>query len=307
MKKLFLNPRFLHGFYAVVLVVLAIAIYFTKVEKEKYQAIGACIDESMPILKSDIKGIIEAFALYTSAYSHSHSALMLQNSLLITDEYERVDCFLDKTINDFEKYLSEKPSLLRKTKIPSQFYFTEAKIKECENVIAKFQTVIAKNIEDPSDLKEFSIGLNPISLKSLSRLSGSFALLELRKVRLCIGFSEVGIMNFFNSRYTGCGGVGSPYLVGLNIASYPSKVGDTLIGDVLLTNYHQNLWVYRNLDMSFYANGQELEKNGENIIFKTSYQKEGWQNIEGKINLKNKKTGGLETINSNCSFFVNPK
>jgi hypothetical protein len=297
----------LHGFYAIILVFLAIAIYFTKVEKEKYQAIGTSLDESMLILKSDIKEIAEAFALYTSAYGHSRGTLMLQNSLLITDEYERVDCFLDKTINDFDKYLSAKPSLICKTKIYSQFYFTEAKIKECENAIAKLQAVIAKNVADSNDIKELRSELNPISLKNLSQLSGNFTLLELKKVRLWIGFSEVRIMNFFYKRYTGCGGVGSPYLVGLNITSYPSKIGDTLVGDMLLTNYHRNLWVYRNLDTYFYANGQEIEKNGENIIFKTSYQKEGRQNIEGKINLKNKKTGERQSINGNCSFWVNSK
>jgi hypothetical protein len=308
MKKLFSTPRFLHGFYGSVIVLLVGYIYTLSVSFDAYKRIGKTMDADLEITNAYAKNVSRDFEQYSRAYLTPMSERAMERLYKIRTETDTAIGKVNTAISELEASMNNHHWLLTQTSMPTQFFFSDKKMMEHEAFLQKHYKSVFEKIVDTKDRailqKEFDKQIDKKTEQKLSSLPYNVALLMLKKQRLDIAKLYLSLANYFNAKYTGCGGKIDDYMVGISPNMGVVKVGEEFSADVVLVQYVSQ---FEKKYIDFWVNGKTIETNNGVGHYRKIYSTPGRKTIRVEASLKNPLTEQVESRTKEYSFEVLPK
>jgi hypothetical protein len=311
MKNLFSNPRFLHIFYGSVVALLGFYIYLTNTPIEKYKTLLSSAKAQNRVTNQHSESIKREWSQYAHAYSSAQNRQTLENVNQFFGKSATMCRTIDSISTGFDQYISRKSLLLIKSSLGTCTYFSEKEVNLLQDEVNHYYNATLENIVDEKDKEMFRKMIDTSFNKPFSTnfrsLPSNLASLELENIRSNIKLWEVAFMNYYASKYNGCGGGirFDKFLVGLFPNATKMKVGETFIVDIAAIDYASYFGDRNNA--TFSVNGQPLVAKDGLAHYETHCTKVGKQNIRATISLKNRETGVVESFQKEYTFEVLPK
>jgi hypothetical protein len=310
MKNLFSNPRFLHIFYGSVVALLGLYIYLTNTPIEKYKTLLSAAKAQNSVVDQHSESIKREWEQYAHAYRNAQNMQALENVNQFSGKSAMMRRKVDSISTDFDKYLSTKSLLFTKSSLGTRAYFSAKEVNLLQDEVNQYYNSTLENIIEVKDKemlkKMIDTSFNKPFSTNFRSLPSNMALLELENIRSNIKLWKVAFMNYYASRYSGCGGIRfDEFMIGLFPNATKMKVGETFAMDIAAIDYASYFGDRNNA--TFSVNGQSLVVKDGLAHYETHCTKVGKQTINATILLRDYLTDEVKSSSKEYTFEVLPK
>lgn len=313
MKKLLLNPCFLHVFYGVMLLIISALLWLiypsprecrqaessTKTMEDAFEIIQ--IDANF--LKTEIDEFIKAYNSYHNQFGQNTTNISIKKSDSLLQIIDTIQKELRVEMNKNFNFLYHKYSTF-----PSRKILTNNKIQQMKRAFDTFEDTAFVNRFDPRDWKVLQPQLlelkNQIAWNDLGSLSAVSADAQLQVMKLTTAEIKIMFLNYLRVKYGSCTDLKfDKFAIMVSPEASFAKVGEPFRVNLNLYNYASNL------DSNYHiiCDGVELPIHDGVAHCEKVFNRAGKHTILATASYKNPLTGQTEASKKEYNIEVLPK